>query len=61
LGRAYDLRRLNLGYTRNYTGTNHPSSGKLTLEPGDPRLVTLIPQKEFDGNKSFTVADQNPR
>ncbi|MDR0865916.1 MAG: RagB/SusD family nutrient uptake outer membrane protein [Candidatus Symbiothrix sp.] len=59
LGRAYDLRRLNLGYTRNYADTNHPS--KLTLEPGDLRLVTLIPQKEFDGNKSFTVADQNPR
>lgn len=58
-GRAYDLRRLNLGYTRTYDGSNHPV--KRTLIPGDPRFVTLIPQKEFDSNESFTVADQNPR
>ncbi len=59
LGRAFDLRRLNLGYTRDYPGSNH--SVKRTLQPGDPRLVSLIPQKEFDSNESFTVADQNPR
>ena len=59
LGRAFDLRRLNLGYTRNYTGSNH--TVKRDLQAGDPRFVTLIPQKEFDSNESFTVADQNPR
>ena len=59
LGRAFDLRRLNLGYTRDYPGTNHPV--KRTLQPGDPRFVTLIPQKEFDSNESFNVSDQNPR
>jgi hypothetical protein len=59
LGRAFDLRRLNLGYIRNYEGTNHPA--KVNLEPGDKRFVTLLPQKEFDGNSALTVADQNPR
>lgn len=58
-GRAFDLRRLSLGYTRDYEGTNHPA--KRTLDPDDNRFVTLIPQKEFDSNESFTVADQNPR
>ena len=58
-GRAFDLRRLNLGYTRNYEGTNHPSLRTLTA--GDNRFVTLLPQKEFDGNTALTVADQNPR
>ena len=59
LGRAFDLRRLSLGYTRNYPGTNHPSL--LTMPPDDPRLVTLLPQKEFDSNPFINVADQNPR
>jgi hypothetical protein len=59
LGRAFDLRRLSLGYTRNYEGTNHPS--KRVLTPDDPRFVTLLPQKEFDSNEELTVADQNPR
>jgi hypothetical protein len=58
-GRAFDLRRFNLGYTRDYSGSNHPA--KRALAPGDNRYVTLIPQKEFDGNSAFTVADQNPR
>ena len=62
MGRAFDLRRLNLGYTREYAGTNHPSAAQLTMEPGDPLLVTLIPQREFDSNDQMDmVADQNPR
>lgn len=58
-GRAFDLRRLNLGYSRDYTGSNHPN--KRTMQPGDYRFVTLIPQKEFDSNDSFSIVDQNPR
>jgi len=59
MGRAFDLRRLNLGYTRNYSGTNHPS--RITMQPNDPRFVTLLPQKEFDSNPEINTADQNPR
>ena len=59
LGRAFDLRRLNLGYTRTYEGSNHPV--KRVLIPGDLRFTTLIPQKEFDSNEALTIADQNPR
>ena len=59
MGRAFDLVRLNLGYTRNYAGSNHPS--KRVLEPGDNRFITLIPQKELDSNSNMNVSDQNPR
>ena len=59
MGRAFDLVRLNLGYTRTYAGSNHTS--KRDLAPGDNRFITLIPQKEFDGNENMNVSDQNPR
>ncbi len=53
-GRLFDLRRLNLGYTR--------SIDDLTTEPGDLRFTILLPQKEFDNNKALNIAeDQNPR
>jgi len=59
MGRAFDLRRLSLGYTRDYTGSNHPS--KATLRPDDPLFVTLLPQKEFDSNTEIDAKEQNPR
>ena len=60
MGRAFDLRRLGLGYVRNYTDTNHTSL--VSMQPNDPRFVTLLPQREFDSNSALTVAnDQNPR
>lgn len=59
MGRTYDLARLNLGYSRDYNGSNHTS--KDVLEPGDYMFVTLIPQKEFDSNDSINIQDQNPR
>jgi len=61
LGRAFDLRRLNLGYNRNYTGTNHPTSALVSTTPGDNRYVTLLPQKELDSNEALNISDQNPR
>ncbi len=61
LGRAFDLRRLNLGFDRNYDGTNHPTSALVSLVPGDNRYVTLIPQKELDSNEAMDITDQNPR
>lgn len=60
MGRAYDLRRLNLGYNRDYAGTNHTAI--MEMAAGDPRYVTLIPQKEFDSNDNMdAIKDQNPR
>ncbi len=58
-GRAFDLRRLSLGFNRDYEGSNQ--TVKRTLAPDDNRYMTLLPQKEFDSNLSLTVADQNPR
>lgn len=53
-GRLYDLKRLNLGYTRSVDG--------LTTKPGDLRFTILLPQKEFDNNKALNIGeDQNPR
>ncbi|MDR0333495.1 MAG: RagB/SusD family nutrient uptake outer membrane protein [Dysgonamonadaceae bacterium] len=59
LGRTFDLRRLNLGFTRSYEGSNH--SVFRTLAPGDYRFTTLLPQREIDNNSALNVADQNPR
>ena len=58
-GRAFDLRRLNLGYTRDYPNSNHNS--RITMQPNDPRLVLFIPQREIDSNPNIEVQDQNPR
>ena len=52
-GRTFDLKRLNLGYTRSIDGE--------VAEPGDYRFTLLIPQKEFDTNPAIKPADQNPR
>ena len=52
-GRLYDLKRLNLGYTR--------SIDDMVAKPGDYRFTLLIPQKEFDTNPAIKPADQNPR
>lgn len=59
MGRACDLVRLNLGYSRDYDGSNHTSLDE--LEPGDFMFTTLLPQKEFDNNDSINIQDQNPR
>ncbi len=53
-GRLFDLRRLNLGYTRSIDGE--------VAEPGDYRFTILLPQKEFDNNPALKISeDQNPR
>lgn len=57
--RGFDLKRLQLGYTRDYAGSNH--SDDSTLNPADLKFVYAIPQAEFDGNINMTLeADQNP-
>lgn len=59
MGRTYDLCRLNLGYDRDYTGSNHTEP--VAMDPLDDEFQTLLPQKEFDSNDQITLADQNPR
>lgn len=59
LGRTFDLCRLNLGYNRDYEGSNHTEP--VSLEALANEFQTLLPQKEFDSNESITLADQNPR
>lgn len=59
LGRCFDLRRLNLGYDRNYSGSNHTCLIKLL--PGDSRFQFLLPLYEIDNNPFIDAAHQNPR
>jgi hypothetical protein len=66
-GRIFDILRLAHGFTRNFTGTNHPTAGLLTkfggaeaTTPDYKEFILTIPQTEFDGNTSLTSADQNP-
>lgn len=57
--RAFDLKRLQLGYNRSYNGSNH--SAKVSLDPADVSFVYAIPRVEFDGNINMDIArDQNP-
>ena len=58
-GRVFDLKRLNLGYSRDYQGSNHTDGGTVT-EPGDLRFVLPLPQTEIDGNSEITEDDNNP-
>ncbi|MEN6619922.1 MAG: RagB/SusD family nutrient uptake outer membrane protein [Rikenellaceae bacterium] len=61
-GRLFDLKRLKLGFTRSYTGTNHSQLllTKVTTV-GSKEFVLPIPQQEFDGNENMDIAtDQNP-
>ena len=58
-GRCFDLRRLYLGYDRNYSGSNHTRLIKLL--PGDHRYQMLLPQYETDNNPNINATHQNPR
>ncbi|MBQ9469714.1 MAG: RagB/SusD family nutrient uptake outer membrane protein [Bacteroidales bacterium] len=63
-GRLFDIKRLKLGFTRVYLGTNHPSVAQLGAHntgPGSNEFMFLIPRYEFDGNTEMDLAkDQNP-
>lgn len=57
--RVFDLKRLRLGYTRDYEGSNH--SAVVEMEPADKNFVQPIPQLEFNGNHNMDqLKDQNP-
>ena len=66
-GRIFDIQRLGVGFTRKFTGTNHPSAGQLSSFADGERtaaykeFILTIPQSEFDGNTSLNQqTDQNP-
>lgn len=61
-GRLFDIKRLKLGFNRDYAGTNHSVLLKdQNTEPGSNIFMFLIPQYEFDGNTEMDPnRDQNP-
>lgn len=61
-GRLFDLKRLKLGFTRDYVGSNHSQKLATKITTANSiNFVLPIPQSEFDGNKALDpVADQNP-
>lgn len=60
--RMYDIMRLKKGFTRDYPNSLHPDRlPTIQTNISDaPQFILTIPQTEFDGNTSFTAADQNP-
>lgn len=61
-GRLFDLKRLGLGFDRDFTGTNHSQLLKtISTAPKSKEFVLPIPQQEFDGNENMDIeTDQNP-
>lgn len=59
--RMFDLQRLGLGFDRDYDGSNHTEKLKsIDTTAGSKEFIMFIPQKEFEGNGSFSDKDQNP-
>ena len=56
---TFDLKRLNKGIDRTYSGTNHYPSAQFKIEPGDKRWIYRIPQSEIQENADIPEADNN--
>jgi hypothetical protein len=50
----FDLKRQNLGIDRNYDGSNHYSTAKMTVPAGDKRWIYQIPRSEIQENPAIT-------
>ena len=60
-GRIFDLQRLQLGYNRDYAGSNHTQMVQnKNTKAGSPLFILPLPQSEIDGNENISDADQNP-
>ncbi len=61
-GRIFDLKRLKLGFTRDYPGSNHSQKlANVVTTAGSKEFTLLIPRQEFDGNENMDInTDQNP-
>ena len=55
----FDLKRLHKGIDRNYDGSNHYMSAKLTIPAGDKRWIYRITQSEIQENPDISEADNN--
>src|SRR5690606_25647713 len=53
----FDLKRLNKGVDRNYSGSNHVFA-KLVIPAGDNKFKFMIPQAEIDANPE--ILPNNP-
>ena len=55
----FDLKRNNLGFVRDYEGTNHMEGFIFDLEPQLPDWTYQIPQKEIQENTHISLDEQN--
>lgn len=55
----FDLKRLNHGINRNYSGTNHEASARLAFEPLDKVWIYQIPNTEIQENPELEESDNN--
>ena len=55
----FDLKRNNLGFVRDYEGTNHMEGFIFDLEPQSPDWTYQIPQKEIQENTHISWGEQN--
>lgn len=57
----FDLKRLNKGIDRTYTGTNHlPGKYRIAVPAGDVKWIYQIPLSELQENDMISTEDQNP-
>jgi hypothetical protein len=56
---TFDLKRLNKGIDRTYSGTNHYSSAQFKINAGDKRWIYQIPQSEIQENPDISEGDNN--
>jgi len=56
----FDLKRLNLGVNRNYSGSNHLSGYRHQVKPQSAWWLYQLPLSELNENSHITAADQNP-
>lgn len=46
----FDMKRLGVGLTRDYVGSNHIAFGKFNYPAGSNKFIFQVPQAEFDAN-----------
>ncbi|MDR2358760.1 MAG: RagB/SusD family nutrient uptake outer membrane protein [Prevotellaceae bacterium] len=56
---TFDLKRLNKGIDRTYSGTNHYASAQFKIDAGDKRWIYRIPQSEIQENADISEDDNN--
>lgn len=57
---TFDIKRLNKGITRSYTGTNHPTSKRFNTSTAPNWMNYCIVRTEFNNNFSINPDENNP-